>query len=43
MDKAIFFTVGGILLVLLSLGLEGLRRRLLAEAPKPAPAEMRPS
>ncbi len=35
MDKAVFFTIGGILLILLSLGLEGLRRRLVADR-KPA-------
>ncbi len=35
MDQAVFFTVGGILLVALSLGLEGIRRRLVARA-KPA-------
>jgi len=35
MDRAVFFTLGGILLILLSLGLEGLRRRLVTDA-KPA-------
>jgi uncharacterized membrane protein len=30
MDQAVFFTVGGVLLILLALGLEPLRRRLLA-------------
>ena len=35
MDSAIFFTVGGFLLIALSLGLEGIRRRLIAAA-KPA-------
>ena len=30
MDQAIFFTVGGILLIVLSLTLEGIRRRLIA-------------
>jgi hypothetical protein len=32
MDQAVFFTVGGILLILLALGLEPLRRRLIASA-----------
>jgi uncharacterized membrane protein len=35
MDQAIFFTVGGVILIALSLGLEGIRRRLIAGA-KPA-------
>jgi len=30
MDQAVFFTVGGVLLILLALGLEPLRRRLIA-------------
>ncbi|MBI1212834.1 MAG: DUF2157 domain-containing protein [Alphaproteobacteria bacterium] len=38
MDQAVFFTVGGFLLILLGLGLEGMRRRLVASAPKPASA-----
>lgn len=36
MDQAVFFTVGGILLIALALGLENLRRTLLAGANKPA-------
>jgi uncharacterized membrane protein len=32
MDQAVFFTVGGALLILLALGLEPLRRRLVASA-----------
>jgi uncharacterized membrane protein len=35
MDQAVFFTVGGVLLILLALGLEGMRRSLIA---KPAEA-----
>jgi uncharacterized membrane protein len=35
MDQAVFFTVGGILLIALALGLENIRRHLLA-SPKPA-------
>jgi hypothetical protein len=35
MDKAIFFIVGGVVLIALSLGLESIRRRLIAGA-KPA-------
>jgi uncharacterized membrane protein len=35
MDQAVFFTVGGILLVLLALGLESMRRSLIAGV-KPA-------
>lgn len=38
LDQAIFFTVGGVLLIALSLGLEGIRRRLIANAAKPASA-----
>ena len=38
MDQAIFFTVGGILLIVLSLTLEGIRRQLIASA-KPAEAK----
>ena len=38
MDQALFFTVGGVLLVALSLGLEGIRRRLIAGT-KPATAK----
>jgi uncharacterized membrane protein len=38
MDQAVFFTVGGILLVALSLGLEGIRRRLIAGT-KAAPTQ----
>lgn len=34
MDQAVFFTVGGVLLILLALGLEPLRRRLLAGTAK---------
>ena len=37
MDQAVFFTVGGVLLILLSLALEPLRRRLVSSA-KPAAA-----
>ena len=36
MDQAVFFTVGGILLIALALGLENLRRTLLAGTNKPA-------
>jgi uncharacterized membrane protein len=35
MDQAVFFTVGGILLIALALGLENLRRTLLAGTNKP--------
>lgn len=38
MDQAVFFTAGGILLILLGLGLEGMRRRLVASSPKAASA-----
>ena len=37
LDQAVFFTAGGILLILLSLGIEGLRRRLVSGA-KPVAA-----
>jgi hypothetical protein len=33
MDQAVFFTVGGLLLILLGLGLEGMRRRLVGAKP----------
>ena len=39
MDQAVFFTVGGILLIALALGLENLRRTLVAGTNKPAIAE----
>lgn len=39
MDQAIFFTVGGVLLIALSLGLEGIRRRLIAGTKGAAPAQ----
>jgi uncharacterized membrane protein len=35
MDQAVFFTVGGILLIVLSIGLERMRRSLVAAADKP--------
>ena len=35
MDQAVFFTIGGVLLILLALGLEPLRRRLVAGAGNP--------
>lgn len=38
MDQAVFFTVGGILLIALALGLESMRRRLVAATAKTAPA-----
>jgi uncharacterized membrane protein len=38
MDQAVFFTIGGLLLILVSLGLEGMRRRLVAARPAPAAA-----
>jgi uncharacterized membrane protein len=38
MDRAVFFTVGGLLLILVGLGLEGIRRRLVATTPPPASA-----
>ena len=38
MDQAVFFTAGGILLIVLALGLEPLRRRLVAGSGKPAAA-----
>lgn len=38
MDQAVFFTVGGILLIALALGLENLRRTLVAATNKPAAA-----
>jgi uncharacterized membrane protein len=39
MDQAVFFTVGGILLIALALGLENLRRHLVAAAKPAAEAE----
>jgi uncharacterized membrane protein len=33
LDQSIFFTVGGILLILISLTLEAVRRRLVTSAP----------
>lgn len=36
MDQAVFFTVGGVLLIALALGLESMRRRLVAATAKPA-------
>jgi len=38
MNQAVFFTVGGILLIALALGLENLRRTLVARTTKPEPA-----
>ena len=37
MDQAVFFTVGGMLLIVLALGLEPLRRRLVANDKPTAP------
>lgn len=39
MDQSIFFTVGGILLILMSLFLEAMRRRLISSAAQPATKE----
>jgi uncharacterized membrane protein len=39
MDKAVFFVAGGVLLILLGLGLESMRRRLVASRPTSATAE----
>ena len=38
MDQAVFFTVGGFLLILIGLGLEGMRRRLVAGTPQTSTA-----
>jgi uncharacterized membrane protein len=38
MDQAVFFTVGGILLIVLSIGLERMRRSLVAASDKPQAA-----
>lgn len=44
MDQAVFFTVGGILLIALALGLESMRRRLVAQTEKPsAPPSAKPA
>ena len=37
MDQAVFFTVGGVLLIVLALGLEPIRQRLVAKDKPSAP------